>query len=958
MVFILPILFIISLFGIRLQKCNSEENTYMSKDSSNAIRGIFIILIFCATFLGGTFTGFASKDSMNMFDTPMLSFFSNFEQLLYVPFFFYSGFGIFETYKNLGKEYAKKIPLQQILRHFISYFVAWVFFAITALALHSNYSIQDYLLSIIGISSIGNPTNWFVFVMIFLYLFSFVSFRIADNKTAVIIHVALVIFLYFMFRSFAHDGSPYLWNSMPAYVFGVIYSYLKERIEPKLFKHRITRYIVFVISSGLLAVSMLYIKQIPYSDFRNAAFLVPSFFFSVALISFTSIVRIKNKVLNFIGSNSFWIYILMQLPCIWLYHIDFIANQKYVYFIISVVIVVGLAFLFNKIFNYFWNIFAKNHGQASEESNIQLGIAISYIALIVSAIGAFVVTPRVLENLGDKQYGLLAFANSITAWLTVITTALAASYIKFAAKYQKENKDVGIVNTSYLKIFAFSALIMFGIIAIGVFVLFGFNIQLPQYSAEENRLILFLILVSGINVSINVMFSVFNNFLTYKKQFIFIRLLALVISFLTFACNLIFSFVFKKVLVISIVAVVLTSISSLITIVYAFRKERMTFAKTNYKENSPLIRAIIVFSGFILLNAIVDRVNTELDKTLLGLMVNAEAVTDYTLSKYFNTYFLTLSLAISSTYVPKIHELVAKDSKIIVSAYYEELVEKEKELYKEELARYKAAKKNKTDRKAAKERLLEAKKTYKEKCKIAKLEINNNLSTIKAEIKEKENKKELSSLFLKICRSQMLILFLVGGGFFAVGKEFMNLWLGAEKDYIYYYALVPISLDMFSLSVNTCIEIQRALNKHKFRAFLYIALALINIGISVLLIKILPDGYQVWGAFIGTAVSVIMGNIIILNLYNKLKIGLPMGSYFLSVFKHVLYAGVGVGVAMVLRWIVLPDYVGVSARLLIQGATFVVLYVAMLLIFERKTIIPLMGSIKRRVKAIAKGSDN
>ena len=403
----------------------------MSKDSSNAIRGIFIILIFTSIFLGGgAFKGFVDADKLNLFDKPLVSFFSQFEQLLYVPFFFYSGFGIFETFKNKGKKYARRIPLQQVLRHFLSYFVSWVLFAVTALALHSNYTIQDYLLSIVGLDNIGNPTNWFVFVMIILYIFSFVSFRIADQKTATIIHIILTIFIYFMFKSFAMPGSPYLWNSMPAYVFGVIYSYIKERAEQFLFKHKITRYIVFLVSLAFLVVTMYYIRLIPYGDFQRAAFLAPAFFFTVALISFTSIVRIKNKILNFIGANSFWIYILMQLPMIWFGKIGYVTQIKYVYYALALVVVIGLAFLFNKVFNYIWNIFAKHHGETSEENNVQIGIAISYIALVVSALGAFFVTPRVIENLGYTQYGLLNFANSITIWLTIITSALAASYIK------------------------------------------------------------------------------------------------------------------------------------------------------------------------------------------------------------------------------------------------------------------------------------------------------------------------------------------------------------------------------------------------------------------------------------------------------------------------------------------------------------------------------------------------
>lgn len=873
MVFVLPALLILSLIGIRLQKCNSRDNTYLTKNSSNVIRGLFIILIFTSTFIG-------TMSTVNKFDTPMVYFVHHYEQLLYVPFFFYSGYGIFETFKNNGREYARKIPLQQILRHYIAYFISWILLAMTALALHSNYSIQDYLLSTIGVSDIGNPTNWFVFVMIFLYLFSFISFRIADKKTAVIINVVLTIFLFFMYRSFAPAGSPYLWNTMPAYVFGLLYSYVKERVEPVLFKHRINRFILLIVSFGGLVASLFAIKQIPYSDFRNAAFIVPSFFMSMTIVSLTSIVNIRSKILAFIGANSFWIFILQQVSLIWLTKVGFIYNQKYVYFLVALAIAIGLGVVLNKVFSHFWDIFAKNHGEASEQSNIQLGIAISYISLLISTIGAFVVTPRILENLGDRQYGLFSFANSITAWLTVITSALAASYVRFASKQQKENKDVGLVNTSYIRIFGISALIMLAIIGAGIGVMRWSGFTLGQYTESENQLILVLIFISGINVSLNVMFSVFNNFLTYRKQFIFLRTLSLTISFLTFAFNLIFSFITKNVLSVAIVAASMTALSSLITIIYAFRKERMTFARVKYRETSALVRSIIAFSGFILLNAVVDRINGELDKTLLGIMVNAEAVTDYTLSKYLTHYFLTLSIAISSTYVPKIHELIA----------------------------------------------------------------NND-------------KQGLSSLFLKICRSQMLVMFLVGGGFAAVGLEFTNLWLGAEKEYIYYYSLIPIALDMFTLTVNACIEVQRAMNKHKFRAVLYIGLASINVAISILLIKILPPGYQIWGAFIGTAFSITFGNIIILNIYNKVKIGLPMGSYFISAFKHVGYAAVGVGAAIAER-ILIGERVGVAGKLLIQGTTFVILYIIMLFIFERKTIVPVMKKLFAKIKLISKAKPN
>ena len=937
MIFALPLLFIFVLAGLRFQKKGKDENTYLQKDSTLTIRGVFIILIVLATYVGTI----AGSSSLNQFDVPMVGLVSRFGQMMFVPFFFYSGFGIFKTYKTEGKEYARRIPLQQVLRHFLSYFIAWIFFAVTALALETPYDLKTFILSGLALSTIGN-TSWFVLVMLFLYFFSFVSFRIADHKTAVIINVLLSIMLVFSLKGLGF--SSYYWNTLFAYEFGIVYCYLQDKIEKFLFKNLINKVLVLLVGIGGLIAFFLINQQIPFNDFKEAAYVFPVFFFCVTLIGFTSIFRIKSRVLHFIGSNAFWIYLLHLAPLIWLNNFSFISSNKYVYFSLSLVITIVLAFALNKVFNYLWNIFAKHHGDASEASNVKIGLVISYITLFVSLIGAFVVTPRILEYLGDEQYGLLNFANSITAWLTVISSALAASYIKFASEHKKENKDVGIVNKSYFRIFGILALVMIIIIGSVVGVFFAFNIKLPQYSFEENRLILSLLLVSGINVALSVFFSVFNNFLTYKKQFIFIRIVALAVSFLTFACNLIFAFTTRNVLSISIVAVVLTTISSVVTVIYAFRKEKMTFAKASFRETSPLIKSIIIFSSYVLLNAVVDQINVHLDKTLLGLMVNAQAVTDYTLAKYFNGYLLILVGAISSTYMPKVHEIVAEEF-----ADYKVKEEEYTKFVKESKLRIKELK-------------LEISQSS-DQALIDKhnLEIQEIKSTIKARKKELNvifknvDRKDLGVLFLKVSRMQMFITFLFAGGFISVGLEFMNLWLGVSKEYIYYYALIPISLDMFVLTYHCGIEVQRAMNKHRFRAFLYTGLALLNIAITVTLIKVLPTGYEVWGAFIGTAVSVVLGNLLILNLYNKFKIGLPLGKHSLNILKNLFYAGVGVGAALCIRYF-MPSTVGLTARFLIQGITFVGLFILLQLILERKTVVPIFKKVVRKFKGMMKGA--
>ena len=945
MVFIVPALIVIAFLGVRFQKPKPEENTYLNKSTSYSIRGFFIVLIVATGILK-----LIEPGTLNRFDAP-LTIFSlgttsdqlsiSLGGLLFAPFFFYSGYGIYQTFKERGKEYARKIPLQQILRHYLSYFIAWILFAITALALKSPYSISDYLWSAVGLARIGNE-NWYVFVMIFMYLFSYIALRIADKKTAVIINIILAVFFLFLLIKF--EVPDWCWNTSFAYLFGVLYAYFKERIERVAFKNRINRWLLLFISFGLLLISLYLVNLIPFGDFQAFMFSLPTLFFCLMIVFFTMIFKMNNRILNFLGKNSFWIYLLYLLPFIWLRNVNFIYSNKYLLIITALVLTILLAFVFNKVFNYFWNLFAKNHGDASEQANVKLGIVLSYIALFVSLIGMFVVTPRVLEYVGDDQYGLLNFANSITSWLAVISSALAVSYVKFASEYRKENKDVGLVNTSFFRIFGTLALVIVVILGGGAGIFFGFNIQLSQYTASENTLILWLLLVSGVNVAINVFFSVFSSYLSYQKQFIFTKLLSLAVSFLTFALNLILAYATRNVLWISIAAAILTLISCVITTFYAYRKSKITFARESIKKTSPLIKAIMIFSSFVLLNSIVEQINVHLDKTLLGIMVDAQAVTDYTLSKYFTGYLLILVIAITHSYIPKIHEIVA-------DKFEDYKVKDEK--------RREHRKKNKLELVELKHEIKNCNDPRRIEACIARID------EIKAqdrreyeetnELFKKADRTDLNELFIKISKMHMFITFLYAGGFVACGLEFVGLWLGVERQKIYYYALIPVCLDMLVYSVQCSIEIQRAMNKHKFLAFLYLGVALLNILVSVILIKSLPTGYEIWGAFIGTAFSIILGNIIILSIYNKFKIGLPIGRHMLLMIKKLFYAGVGVGAAMALRYL-LPGTVALSVRFLIQGIVFVLLFLLMHIIFERKTTIPMFKKVFAKVKTMYKGA--
>ena len=132
---------------------------------------------------------------------------------------------------------------------------------------------------------------------------------------------------------------------------------------------------------------------------------------------------------------------------------------------------------------------------------------------------------------------------------------------------------------------------------------------------------------------------------------------------------------------------------------------------------------------------------------------------------------------------------------------------------------------------------------------------------------------ELSEPIVRIGRLQYLIVSLVLSGFAVFGRKFLLYWAGPGYEDSYYVALltmVPLGIPLIQ---NLAFNVLLAQNKHKFRSFLYLGIAILNI-ISTYLI--LPY-YGVIGAAACTAVSFVLGQGIIMNIYyhKVIKLDIP-----------------------------------------------------------------------------------
>lgn len=151
-------------------------------------------------------------------------------------------------------------------------------------------------------------------------------------------------------------------------------------------------------------------------------------------------------------------------------------------------------------------------------------------------------------------------------------------------------------------------------------------------------------------------------------------------------------------------------------------------------------------------------------------------------------------------------------------------------------------------------------------------------------IEEKASDEDLSKEFIKTGRIQLLIMALVITGFVIFGKEFIYLWSGKNYEQSYYIACILMIPSTIPLIQNLGINIIQAKNRTKFRALLFAGISVVNVIISIPLAK----AYGGIGAALGTAASLLLGNVLIMNIYYHKKIGLDIPNFWKSILKMLI----------------------------------------------------------------------
>lgn len=293
---------------------------------------------------------------------------------------------------------------------------------------------------------------------------------------------------------------------------------------------------------------------------------------------------------------------------------------------------------------------------------IRWAIIIQYIQMALSILIQLIYTPIMLKILGKTEYGIYSLASSIIMYLSLLSLGFGASYIKFYSIYKAKDDFEGIkkLNGLYLIVFTIIGLIAF---AAGLTLVFNARMLLNDtYTNEDINIAKLLMLLLTINITISFPASVFVSYITSQEKFIFQKLLNIGKTVFAPAVSIILLYMGYGSVGMVLCTTCISLLIDIFNVLYCLLRLKMKFS---FREpNFRLLKEVFVFSIFIAINQIIDQINWQTDKIILGKMAEAAsgAVAIYTVGSNINNMYVSFSTAISSVFTPRIHRIVANAS--------------------------------------------------------------------------------------------------------------------------------------------------------------------------------------------------------------------------------------------------------------------------------------------------------
>lgn len=297
------------------------------------------------------------------------------------------------------------------------------------------------------------------------------------------------------------------------------------------------------------------------------------------------------------------------------------------------------------------------------KNQLKWGSILSYVQMAANVIINLLFTPIMLHILGDSEYGLYNTVASTISMLSILNLGFNSSYIRYYSKYKASDDESSINRLNGLFLIIFSVI---GIVAFlcGLFLSFNLDIVFKDgLTAKEYEISRVLMLLLSFNLAVSFPASVFKSIISAHERFVFLK----IVNMIRTLCGPMVSIPvllmgFRSIAMVSTL-VVFYLIADFLHIYYAFKKLKIKISFGRLE--SGIFKSLFMYTTFIAINLIVDQVNWNIGKIILGRYKGTTAVSIFSVGHTISTAYNMFSTSISGVFTPRIHKIINNTNEIV-----------------------------------------------------------------------------------------------------------------------------------------------------------------------------------------------------------------------------------------------------------------------------------------------------
>ena len=291
-------------------------------------------------------------------------------------------------------------------------------------------------------------------------------------------------------------------------------------------------------------------------------------------------------------------------------------------------------------------------------NQLKAGAALNYVSICLNMVVGLIYTPYMLRMLGQSEYGLYSLAASIIAYLTVLDLGFGNAIVRYTAKFRAEEKQreqeemFGMFFILYIGI-GIIAMLAGSVLSLNVENLFSRS--MTSVEVERTRIMLWLM---TFNLAFTFPMSIWGSIMTAYERFVFQRLVSIVRSVLNPVVMVLLLVIGYK----AVAMVVVTTIFNVVTLLinWWYCKNRLNIKIRFAKFRWAFLKEVSIYSFWIFLNAIMDRIYWSTGQFVLGIYRGAVAIAVYAVAIQLQSMYMMFSTAITGVFLPKVTAMVAK----------------------------------------------------------------------------------------------------------------------------------------------------------------------------------------------------------------------------------------------------------------------------------------------------------